>query len=484
MEENRVPLEKIDDYRWRIPKSFKPGMRVPGLIYADEKLLKDILRDRALEQVANVAYLPGIVNYSLGMPDIHWGYGAPIGGVAAFDLNKGIIAPGMIGYDINCGVRLIRTNLELEEVKNKLVLLIDALFSNIPCGVGVKGRINLSPGEEREVLVKGTKWAIEKGYGWEEDIELTEENGCLKGADPHKVSARALERGKQQLGTLGSGNHFLEVQLIQEIYDAKVAKIFGLEKGGITIMIHCGSRGFGHQVCDDYLRIMGQVQGKYKINLPDRQLACAPLDSPEGKDYFAAMACAANYAWVNRQCIMHWTREVLEKVFQRSSKDLGLNLVYDVTHNIAKFEEHTVEGKKKKLCIHRKGATRAFPANHPAIPQKYRSVGQPVIIPGDMGRNSYVLIGTETAMEETFGTTCHGAGRVMSRAKAIKITKGRNLKEELKKQGIIVRAKGRYALSEEVPEAYKDVNEVAYVVHEAGISRKVAKLKPLGVIKG
>jgi tRNA-splicing ligase RtcB len=407
-----------------------------------------------------------------------------IGGVAAFNMENGIISPGGVGYDINCGVRLLRTNLRLEDVKDKMRQLINGLFSNIPCGVGTKGKIRLSSNELQEVLVKGTKWAVDKGYGRKEDIECTEEKGALPGADPSKVSPRALERGRPQLGTLGSGNHFLEIQLIEEIYEPEIAGIFGLEKGGISVMIHSGSRGFGYQVCDDYLRVMNQAVNKYKISLPDRQLACAPVDSPEGQDYFGAMACAANYAWANRQCIMHWTREVFEKVLARSAEDLGLELVYDVAHNIAKFEEHSVDEKKMKLCVHRKGATRAFPPGHPDVPEKYKSVGQPVIIPGDMGRNSYILVGTERAMKETFGTICHGAGRVMSRHQAIRMMKGRSLDAELESQGIIVRAKGRSSLAEEAPEAYKDVNDVVQVVHQSGLSRKVARMKPLGVIKG
>ncbi len=477
-------LEKIDDYRWRIPRSFDPGMRVPGVIYADENLLKSIRRDQAPLQVANVAHLPGIVKHSLAMPDIHWGYGYPIGGVAAFDMENGVISPGGVGYDINCGTRLLRTNLGLEDVKGRIRQLVDTLFANIPCGVGCKGKIRLSSDEEEEVLVKGAKWAVDKGYGWKEDVEYTEEKGAMPGADPSKVSSRALERGRPQLGTLGSGNHFLEIQLIEEIYEPEAAGVFDLEKGGIVVMIHSGSRGFGYQVCDDHLRVMGQAVNKYKISLPDRQLACAPVNSPEGKDYFGAMACAANYAWANRQCIMHWTREVFEKIFSRSAEDLGLRLIYDVAHNIAKFEEHSVEGKKVKLCVHRKGATRAFPPGHPDIPQEYKSLGQPVIIPGDMGTNSYLLVGTEGAMEETFGTTCHGAGRVMSRHQAIRVTKGRSLDKELESQGIIVRAKGRNSLAEEAPEAYKDINEVVHVVQQSGISRRVARMKPLGVIKG
>ncbi len=478
------PLEKVDDYRWRIPKNFQKGMRVPGLIYADEKLLQHIKGEQALQQVANVAHLPGIVNYSLAMPDIHWGYGFCIGGVAATDVKDGVISPGGIGYDINCGVRLLRTNLRQADIQDKLKHLVEALFSHIPCGVGGQGQLKLTPQEERKLLKEGAQWAVRKGYGFPEDIEFTEERGCLAGADPARVSQRALERGYKQQGTLGSGNHFIEIQIIEEIYEPQVAAAFGLEKGAITAMIHSGSRGFGYQVCDDYLKTMGPAAQKYGINLPDRQLACAPLSSPEGKNYFAAMACAANYAWANRQCLMHWTREVFMKVLRRGPKDLGMELVYDVSHNIGKFEEHTVEGEKRKFFVHRKGATRAFAPGHPHLPERYKAVGQPVIIPGDMGTNSYVLVGTERAMKETWGSTCHGAGRVMSRHQAIREARGRSIFRELEDKGIIVRSRGRNTLAEEAPGAYKDINEVVEVVHRAGLSRKVAKMRPLGVIKG
>jgi tRNA-splicing ligase RtcB len=476
-------LEKIDDYRWRIPKSFAPGMRVPGLIYTNEKLLAT-MEEEPLKQVANVAHLPGIINYSLAMPDIHWGYGFAIGGVAAVDTRDGVISPGGIGYDINCGVRLLRTNLREKDIKNKMRVLIETLFSRIPSGVGSKGELKLNRREGAEVLHKGAQWMVEKGYGRAEDIEFTEERGRLAGADPTKVSQRAMERGAKQQGTLGSGNHFLEVQIVEEVYDPEVARAFGIEKGEVTIMIHSGSRGLGYQVCDDYLRVIGGVVHKYGIELPDRQLACAPLSSPEGKDYFAAMAAAANYAWANRQYLMHLTREIFADVFERTKDELGMGLIYDVAHNIGKFEEHTVGGTKKKLFVHRKGATRAFSPGHPELPVRYKAVGQPVIIPGDMGRASYLLAGTELAMTETFGSTCHGAGRVMSRTQAIKAARGRAIYEEMEKKGIVVRAEGRDTLAEELPEAYKDVDDVTDVVHQAGISRRVAKMKPLGVIKG
>lgn len=484
-EKINIPLEKLDEYRWRIPRNYMSGMRVDGRVYADEKLMKSIKNDQSLQQVANVAHLPGIVRYSLAMPDIHWGYGLPIGGVAATDPeNDGVISPGGVGSDINCGVRLVRTNLTVEDVRGKIKDLITALFAKIPCGVGKEGSISLSPKEEKEVLYKGSKWAVENGYGWSQDLEFTEEQGQLKNADPASISQRAFKRGKRQLGTLGSGNHFLEIQKVDKIFDPKVAKVLGLKEDQIVVMIHSGSRGLGYQVCDDHLRGWGNVVQKYGIHVPDRQLACAPINSKEGQRYLSAMACAANYAWANRQCLMHWTREVFQKFFSMAPGKLGLELVYDVAHNIAKFEDHLLDGVTRKLCVHRKGATRAFPPEHPEIPAKYRSVGQPVIIPGDMGTASYVLMGTKQAMEETFGSTCHGAGRVMSRRAAIKMSKGRNLQRELEDQGIIVKARGRGTLGEEASEAYKSIDDVVEVVHKAGISRRVAKMKPLGVMKG
>jgi len=479
-------LEKIDDYRWKIPLSYKPGMRVPGLIFANEKLLPGIFSDKAIEQVANVAFLPGIVKYSLAMPDIHWGYGFSIGGVAATDpKNGGVISPGGVGYDINCGVRLMRSELTLEDIKPNLSALIASLFNNIPCGVGSSGDIKVSDKEEQEIFVKGARWAVKKGYGIDEDLEYTEDNGSMEGADPSYVSERAYERGRNQSGTLGSGNHFLEVQVVDTIYDEFVANIFGIFKGQITVMIHSGSRGLGYQICDDYVKSMVHCLKKYNISVPDKQLACAPIDSQEGKAYFSAMKCAANYAWANRQCLMYLTRRVFEKVFKKSWDSLGLRLVYDVAHNIAKKETHKVNGEEKVLYVHRKGATRAFSPGHPELPERYRKIGQPVIIPGDMGRASYLLVGTEQAMEETFGSTCHGAGRNLSRAAAIDKCRGRNIsKELLDKSGIIVMAKGKSTLAEEAPEAYKDVDIVVDVVHNAGISKKIARMTPLGVIKG
>ncbi len=478
-------LERIDEYRWKIPVGYMQGMRVPGIIYASEQLLEHIQQDHTPQQVANVACLPGIVKYSLAMPDIHWGYGLPIGGVAATNIEEGgVISPGGVGSDINCGVRLLHTNLHWSELKSRLQELVNALYVNIPAGVGSKGIIRLSREEENQVLIKGAQWAVEKGYGWPEDLENTEERGCLSGAEPEKLTSRSLERGRQQVGTLGAGNHFLEVQVVEEIFDPQGAQLLGLEKELVTVMVHSGSRGLGYQICDDYLGVMRRVMEKYSITLPDQQLACAPFKSAEGRDYFAAMAAAANYAWANRQCLMHWVREIFEKVFRASAEKLGMCLIYDVAHNIAKLEEHLVNGQKMKLCVHRKGATRAFPPRHPALPAKYQTLGQPVLIPGDMGRSSYLLVGTEKAMRETFGSTCHGAGRVMSRAAAMKVTRGRSLQRELEEKGILVRAREHDTLREEAPEAYKNVAEVVRVVHEAGISRRVARFRPVGVIKG
>ncbi len=476
---------KLDNYRYKIPKSYKAGMRTEGIIYASEKLLQKIKEDQAPEQVANVATLPGIVGYSLAMPDIHWGYGFPIGGVAAFDMKEGVISPGGVGYDINCGVRLLRTDLTYDDIKNKIKELVRALFNNVPSGVGSTGKIRIDEKEVKDVLINGAKWALKKGFGWPEDIERIEERGALNGANPDKVSRRALERGRPQLGTLGAGNHFLEIQTVEDIYDREAAKIMGIEDvGQITIMIHTGSRGLGYQICDDSVKILGRVTSNYGINIPDRQLACAPIQSPEGKTYFEQMACAANYAWANRQCIMHWVREAFEKVLGKSAEQLGLHLIYDVAHNIAKFEEHTINGEIKRVCVHRKGATRAFVAGHKDVPGIYKNIGQPVLIPGDMGTHSYLLLGTEKAMQETFGSTCHGAGRALSRTKALEKTKGRSIDKELEAKGIFVLSASEEVLREEVPEAYKDIDEVIAAVQNAGISKKVARMKPLGVVKG
>ena len=478
------PLERLDEFRWRIPASYQSGMRVPGLIFTDEKLLRDVTSDQSLQQVANVACLPGIVKASMAMPDIHWGYGFPIGGVAAVDAKEGVISPGGVGYDINCGVRLMRTDLTVEEVRPKLKTLIASLFNDIPCGVGMSGEIRLSRKDADRVMTQGSRWVIGRGYGTAEDAEHTESNGCLEGADPARVSDRALERGHDQLGTLGSGNHFLEVQAVDTIYDAPAAQALGLAPDQVTVMVHSGSRGFGYQVCDDYLDVTEQAMRKYGIHVPDRQLACAPLSSEEGQAYLGAMRCSANYAWSNRQCLMQLARRTFERVFGTSWQTLGMRLVYDVAHNIAKFERHRVNGSERLVCVHRKGATRAFPPGHPETPAAYQAIGQPVIIPGDMGRNSFVLVGTQTAMEETFGSCCHGAGRVMSRAEAVRKASGRSIEQELERQGIIVMGRGRKGVAEEQPAAYKDVNDVVRVVHGAGLAKRVVRLRPLGVIKG
>ncbi len=478
-------LEKVDEYRWRIPRSYKPGMRVPGLIYADQDMLQHILDEQALEQVANVAFLPGIVGNSLAMPDIHWGYGFAIGGVAAMRMDDGVISPGGVGFDINCGVRILRTNLTQEEVSPRIKELIDALFNNVPSGLGSKGRIRLRSGEIDDVLRKGSRWAVEKGYGRAEDLDTTEERGEMAGTDLARVSGRARERGMPQLGTLGSGNHFLEVAVVDEIYEPDIANVMGINQvGQVMLLVHCGSRGLGHQVADDYIKEMVRAMQKYGIEVPDRQLACSPVKSPEGQAYLSAMRCAANYAWANRQCITHWVREAFCRVLGTGDKAAGLELIYDVTHNIAKIEEHEVEGHKEELCVHRKGATRAFPAGHPDVPKKYSKVGQPILIPGDMGRASYVLVGTEQAMKETFGSTCHGAGRVQSRTAAKKHRSGRDVLAGLEARGITVRAGSLSGLAEEAPEAYKDVNSVVGVTHGAGISRKVARTRPIAVVKG
>ncbi len=481
------PLEKVDDCRWRIPRTYKKEMRTDALLYATEKMLDQIKRDMALEQLANVATLPGIVGYAIAMPDIHWGYGFPIGGVAAMDMETGVISPGGVGYDINCGVRLLRTDLTQEEVEPKLETLVDTLFHYVPAGVGSEGAVVVKSRDEFfQVLTEGARWAVNRrNFGVPADLECIEEYGCIDGADPDKVSKRAMERGMPQLGTLGSGNHFLEVQRVDRIYNERLAQALGLERvGQIVIMIHCGSRGFGHQVCDDYLEVMEVAVRKYGIWLPDRQLACAPVKSDEAQDYLKAMRCAINYAFANRQCITAGVRKAFEKVFGTSWEKLGIRLVYDVAHNIAKTEEHNVNGERKTLVIHRKGATRAFPPGHAAIPERYRPIGQPVLIPGSMGTGSFVLLGTEKAMAEAFGSTCHGAGRVMSRAAAKRSVHVQELLNRLRSQGIIVKGTTKATVVEETPEAYKDVDEVTRCVHEAGISVRVARMRPIGVVKG
>jgi tRNA-splicing ligase RtcB (3'-phosphate/5'-hydroxy nucleic acid ligase) len=478
-----VKLRQIDDYRWEIPREGK--MRTRGLVFCSREMLPSIQEDQSLQQVANVATLPGIVGPSMAMPDIHWGYGFAIGGVAAFDPLDGIVSPGGVGYDINCGVRLLRTKLPREQVTCCMEDLVNTLFNNIPSGLGSRRQdFKLTGSTFKKVLKDGARWAVQAGFGEASDLLHIEAGGRIGGADPDLVSEFAMNRGKDQLGTLGSGNHFVEVGYVCEIFEAPLAAKLGLFKDQVTAIVHTGSRGLGHQVCEDFIKVMLKASAKYGIELPDRQLCCAPISSPEGKNYLAAMAGAANFAFANRQMITHWVRESFEQVLQMGPRDLGLELVYDVAHNIAKLETHTVDGRPRKLCIHRKGATRAFPPHHPEVPEAYRETGQPVLIPGDMGRYSFVLVGTEKALTETYGSTCHGAGRKMSRHQAKKVAKGRSIVKELAEQGIIVRGAGRATIDEEISEAYKDVAGVVDVVHGAGIAKKVAKLKPLGVIKG
>ena len=478
-----IEIKKLDDFRWLISKKGK--MRTEGLVYASEAMLRAIRKDASLEQVANVACLPGIVGRSMAMPDIHWGYGFPIGGVAAFDMDDGIVSPGGVGYDINCGVRLLRSNLDAADVKDQIPTLVGALFKNIPSGVGSRRKdFKLSAHQMDAVLAKGAEWTVSHGYGTAEDLEHIEDQGCIQGADPHHVPEKAYKRGKDQLGTLGSGNHFVEVGVVEEIYDEAAARTLSLHKGQLTVFVHTGSRGLGHEICGHYIKVLLAAAGKYRIDLPDKQLCCAPVTSKESRQYLSAMACAANFAFCNRQMITHWVRETFQEVFRTGPKELGLDLIYDVCHNIAKIETHEVDGKQRKLCVHRKGATRAFPPHSGLIPQDYKEIGQPVLIPGDMGRYSYVLVGTDTALKQTFGSTCHGAGRVMSRRAAVKAAKGRSIVRELEDRGIYVQSAGKGTIKEEMSEAYKDVSDVVNVVHNAGIGKKVAKLKPMGVIKG
>jgi tRNA-splicing ligase RtcB len=479
------PLEQIDACCWRIPKSYKPGMRVDGLIFASEQLLDQLRKDQAPEQVANVAFLPGIQMASLAMPDIHWGYGFCIGGVCATDPDEGgVISPGGVGYDINCGVRLMRSNLFYRDVKPHLRQLVEALFRNVPTGVGRSGRYEFRGKELNRLLGEGSQYLQTRELATQGDIDHTEAHGRLDGADPDEVSDHAKMRGAEQCGTLGSGNHFLEVQVVDVVYDEDAAKVMGLEKDMVCVMIHSGSRGLGYQVCDDALAMLRKAPEKYGIALPDRQLACAPVNSPEGQKYIAGMRAAANFAWCNRQLLMWQAREVFADVFGQPWQAMQMNLVYDVCHNIAKFEEHEVNGVKKRVWVHRKGATRAFPPLHPEIPSIYRKIGQPVIIPGDMGRASWVLVGQPGSMERTFGTTCHGAGRAMSRTAAVKHAAGRRIDKELESRGVIARAQSHKGLAEEQPSAYKNVDDVVEVVHQAGLSRKVARMRPIGVIKG
>jgi tRNA-splicing ligase RtcB len=480
---SKKDLIKVNDYLFEIPKSFRSDMRVPARIYVDEKMLEQVFRDKSLEQLVNVTTLPGIVKYALAMPDVHEGYGFPIGGVAGITYEKGVISPGGIGFDINCGVRLLTTGLNIEEIKPYLEKLAEELNHAIPSGVGSTGKIKLDKAKMDKVLTFGAKYVVSQGYGLKEDLENCEANGGLEMADPSKVSDRAKERGHDQLGTLGSGNHFLEIQYVDQIFDEKIAEVFGLKLNEVTILIHTGSRGLGHQVCTDWVRIFNQKMSSWGLRLPDRELACAPIDSIEGQGYFKAMCAAANFAWANRQIITHLTREVWRKIIPSHLIKKELTLVYDVAHNIGKIEEHEINGKIIKLILHRKGATRAFPPNQPEIPKIYQSVGQPVLIPGSMGTASYVLVGTELA-KDSFYSVCHGAGRTMSRTAAKKQIWGETLIKEMQKKGIIVKCGSPAGLAEEAPEAYKDVDQVVNVVAKAGLALKVARLKPLAVIKG
>ncbi|MEM1606531.1 MAG: RtcB family protein [Candidatus Bathyarchaeia archaeon] len=480
-----VPLERVDKYTWRIPK-YRPGMRVPGVIFADEDLLEKMKTDKTLEQCANVAHLPGIYKYSITLPDGHEGYGFPIGGVAATDYEEGVISPGGVGYDINCGVRLLVTTLSERDIRPKLGDLATTIFHNVPSGLGSHRKdFTVSINELDRITREGIPYLVDKGYGWLEDIEHCEERGCMPGANPEKVSSTAKRRGAPELGTLGSGNHFLEIQRVDKIFNEKVAKAFGItHEGQVTVMIHTGSRGYGHQICSDYLRVMERAVHKYRIELPDRELACAPGTSPEAQDYYQAMACAVNYAFANRHMITHWVRQSFEQVFKSSADKIGLHTVYDVAHNIAKIEEHTVDGKTVKVWVHRKGATRAFPPGHKDVPADYRSLGQPVIIPGSMGTSSWVLVGTPKAMEITFGSTAHGAGRMLSRAAATKRFTGGEIRRQLESRGIVVRAASMTVLAEEADPAYKNVDKVAEVSNAVGIATFVARLIPMAVVKG
>jgi tRNA-splicing ligase RtcB len=476
--------KKIGENQYQIDADPNSGMKVPVRIYADEPLLQKMLSDRTIMQARNVASIPGIVSHSVVLPDGHEGYGFPVGGVAAMDAEEGMISPGGVGYDINCGVRLLRSNLTEQTVRSKLKDLVNDLFSSIPSGVGSKGAVRLTNSELDEVLVNGVNWAIDHGYGSSNDSDVCEENGKIPGADPNKVSDKARKRGAPQLGSLGSGNHFLEIQKVAEIHDEEAANRMGIKEGTITVLIHCGSRGFGHQVCSDYLRVAEQAMEKYNINLPDRELACVPNNSEEGESYRKAMFAALNYAWSNRQMITHWTRKSFERVFNQTESDLDMKLVYDVAHNIAKVEKHKVGGEERKLVVHRKGATRAFPSNRDEIPSKYRDLGQPVLVPGSMGTSSWILLGKPNSMDLSFGSTAHGAGRTMSRSKARRNYTEEYVKKSLNDKGIFIKALTRDGVVEETPEAYKDVDAVVNVSHNLGIASKVAKLVPIGVIKG
>jgi tRNA-splicing ligase RtcB len=479
------PLDRTSETTWRIPKSYRQGMRVDGIVYANDELVKLIRHDQALEQVANVAFLPGIQMASLAMPDIHWGYGFCIGGVCATDPDEGgVISPGGVGYDINCGVRLVRSKLTAADVAPVQTRLVEELYRNVPTGTGQGGKYRFTPNELRRLMGEGVPFLVDRGLAVQSDLEHTEAAGRIAGAQPDFVSERALQRGYDQCGTLGSGNHFLEVQVVDSVFDETAARAMGLAKDMVCVMIHSGSRGLGYQVCDDALKMLRKAPEKYGISLPDRQLVCAPVSSTEGQEYIGAMCAAANFAWCNRQLLMWQARECFASIFNRPWEELGMSLIYDVAHNIAKFEEHAVDGRRKRVWVHRKGATRAFPPEHPETPEAYKHIGQPVIIPGDMGRASWVLVGQQGSMEQSFGSACHGAGRVMSRTAAVKHSQGRRIDRELAERGVVARARSWKGLAEEQPAAYKDVDLVVEVVHASGLARKVARMRPIGVIKG
>jgi len=481
---NKKDLNKVDQFVYEVPVGFREDMRVPARLYADETILEDALGDRSIEQLVNTTTLPGVVRYTLAMPDIHQGYGPPIGGVIATRHPHGIISPGATGYDIYCGVRVLGSGMSVEEALPHLDRLVQTLFRDIPAGVGKGGAIRLNERDLEKVMVDGAAFAVRKGYGSKDDLEHTEERGAMAGADPEAVSPRAHQRGLPQLGTLGAGNHFIEVSAVEDIYDETAADTFGIFPGQVALWIHSGSRGLGHQVCTDYVRRFQKAVHTYGISLPDRELVCAPFDSPDGQDYFGAMAAAANYAWANRQCMAELARRTFEEVFAGKVSNWHLRQIYDITHNIVKIEEHDVDGLPMTLIVHRKGATRAFGPGRQAVPRDYRHAGQPVLIPGDMGTGSYILVGTDKAMAETFGSTCHGAGRVMSRSQAKRTVRGDKLVQQLRERGIIVRGGSMAGIAEEAPQAYKDVDRVVNVVHDAGLARRVARFKPLGVIKG
>jgi len=484
MKESPTHIEQVGPFRYRIPRRTRRDMHTDGLLFLSEPLLEKLRADQSPQQVVNVATLPGIVGSSLAMPDIHWGYGFPIGGVAAFDVDEGVISPGGVGYDINCGVSLTRTALTLDEIRPNISKLIDHLFARIPTGVGSHGALTVSKKDFDRVLTEGASWAVRQGLATDADRLHMEDEGCIADADPAVVSERARERGYDQIGTLGAGNHFVELQVVDSVLDRDTAAAFGLFENQICVMVHSGSRGFGYQICTDFLPVMNKAADKYGIALPDRQLACAPVTSAEGKRYLDAMRCAANFAWVNRLVMHHFAREAIRDALHLTEERCGFALVYDVAHNIAKIEEHLVDGMPRRVCVHRKGATRSLPAGHALVPQAYRHVGQPVLIPGDMGRASYVLVGEQTALTESFGSAPHGAGRLLSRHQGAKLRRGDEVRASLAEQGIIVQARSRATLAEEQPDVYKDVEEVVRVAAGAGLARPVARLRPLGAIKG